>query len=236
MTRRDKTIGIVGGMGPAATVDFMRRIVQETGASDDSGHFRMLVDNNPKVPSRIAAIIEKTGPSPLPALITMAQGLEKAGADFLVMPCNTAHHHHRLVQDSVGIPFLSMIEIAADYVLCSQPHAKRVGFLASPAVRLLGVYEKRFAESDLKAVYPDEETNAALLGTIRDIKAGRIGAGQDAVLQSAAASLAEAGDVILIACTEFSLLTPPSGVGVAVEDTLSLLVRASIVRARGKAF
>ena len=88
------TIGILGGMGPAATVELMSRIIRQTPAKDDRDHLRMLVDNNPKVPSRIEAIIEGTGADPLPELQRMAQGLEAAGADFLIMACNTAHHYH----------------------------------------------------------------------------------------------------------------------------------------------
>src|SRR5579872_2815690 len=84
-------IGILGGMGPEATVDLMRRVIAATPARSDADHIHMIVDNNPKVPSRIAAIIETTGPDPAPELIRMAQSLERAGADALAMPCNTAH-------------------------------------------------------------------------------------------------------------------------------------------------
>ena len=78
----EKVVGIIGGMGPDATVDFMQRIIKLTPAYDDCDHIRMLVDNNPKVPSRIKAIIEKTGQNPTPTMIEMARGLEKQGADF----------------------------------------------------------------------------------------------------------------------------------------------------------
>ncbi|HEY9343798.1 MAG TPA: amino acid racemase, partial [Inquilinus sp.] len=109
MAGDSRVIGVIGGMGPAATVEFMSRVIRRTDAEDDSDHFRMLVDNNPKVPSRIAAIIDRTGADPLPDLQLMAAGLERAGADFLVMPCNTAHHYHRAIAEAVGIPFISIV-------------------------------------------------------------------------------------------------------------------------------
>ena len=87
------TVGIIGGVGPQATVDLMQRLIDLTPAQDDADHIRMLVDNDPAVPSRIAALIEKTGPSPAPHLARMARGLVSHGATLLAMPCNTAHHY-----------------------------------------------------------------------------------------------------------------------------------------------
>ena len=81
---KGKTVGVIGGMGPEATVDFLRRLVARTPARDDADHLRVLVDNNPKIPSRIAALIEGTGEDPTPVLCDMARGLQAQGADFLV--------------------------------------------------------------------------------------------------------------------------------------------------------
>ena len=92
--KQGKIVGILGGMGPEATVELMRRVIELTPANDDCDHIRMLVDNNPKVPSRIKALLEGNKESPLPVLIDMALGLEKSGADFLVMPCHTAHAYY----------------------------------------------------------------------------------------------------------------------------------------------
>ena len=112
---KDKTVGILGGMGPEATVDLMQRVIDATPAIDDVDHIRMLVDNNPKVPSRIKALIDVTGKSPAPCMIDMARGLEKQGADFLVIPCNTAHHYYSDVAAAVDIPVINLIELTADY-------------------------------------------------------------------------------------------------------------------------
>ncbi|KGM33908.1 cysteate racemase [Inquilinus limosus] len=232
MTGDSRVIGIIGGMGPAATVEFMSRVVRRTDAEDDDGHFRMLVDNNPKVPSRIAAIIEGTGADPLPELQRMAAGLERAGADFLVMPCNTAHHYHRAIADAVGIPFISIVDVAAEHLARHYPGARRIGFLASPAVRETGVYDTAFDRHGLAIVYPDAEANAQLLGIIREIKAGQVGDRQAVGFRRVAGALAGAADAILVACTELSLL-PLSAVGdMPVLDTLDLLVDATIEAAR----
>src|SRR5688572_14383751 len=149
MSSEAKTIGILGGMGPAATVELMSRIIAGTPARDDRDHIRMLVDNNPGVPSRIAAIIERTGTDPLPELKRMALGLQVAGADFLVMACNTAHHYQAELAASVTIPFLSILDVTARHLAAYHPRAARIGFLASPAVRLTGVYDVAFNENSL---------------------------------------------------------------------------------------
>ena len=96
-----KTVGVIGGMGPEATVDFLRRIVAATPAQEDQDHIRVLVDNNPKVPSRLAALVYGTGANPLPVLIDMARGLERQGADFLTIPCNTAHYYLPRIAEAV---------------------------------------------------------------------------------------------------------------------------------------
>lgn len=232
MAGDSKVIGVVGGMGPAATVEFMNRVIRRTDAEDDRDHFRMLVDNNPKVPSRIAAIVDRTGADPLPELLLMATGLEAAGADFLVMPCNTAHHYHRAIAKAVAIPFISIVEVAADHLVRHHPGARRIGFLASPAVRETGVYDAAFDRHGLTIVYP--EAQAQLLRIIRDVKAGQAGDPQTAGLRLAAEALAGAADAILVACTELSLL-PLSSIGdVPVLDTLDLLVDATVAAARGE--
>ncbi|MGY9013879.1 MAG: aspartate/glutamate racemase family protein, partial [Rhodospirillales bacterium] len=94
---REKTVGVIGGMGPEATVELMSRIIAKTPANDDVDHIHMIVDNDPKIPSRIKALLEGTGEDPGPYIANMARKLQTAGADFLVMPCNTAHLYRDVI-------------------------------------------------------------------------------------------------------------------------------------------
>ncbi|HEV2900005.1 MAG TPA: amino acid racemase [Pseudaminobacter sp.] len=233
MPAETKTIGILGGMGPAATVELMSRIIRKTPAKDDDDHLRMLVDNNPKVPSRIKAILEGTGADPLPELQRMAKGLESSGADFLVMACNTAHHYHAELAASVAIPFLSIVDVAASRLAEDYPQARRIGFLASPAVRQTGVYDSAFGEQGLIIVYPDEEDSAELLGIIREVKEGLTGSVQRERFHRVARDLASGVDAVLVACTELSMLPLPETERFLVLDTLDLLADAVIAKARG---
>jgi aspartate racemase len=137
-----KIVGIIGGMGPEATVDLMSRIIKATSAEDDIDHIRMVVDNNPKVPSRIKALLDGGGESPVHCLQDMARRLAAWGVDFLAMPCNTAHYFHKDIQDAVSIPVLDMIALAAARTADSNPGVETVGLLASTATINLNIYEQ----------------------------------------------------------------------------------------------
>lgn len=201
----DVIVGILGGMGPEATIDLLRRVVAMTPASDDQDHIRMLVDHNPKVPSRIKALIEKTGESPAPALIGMAQQLERAGASVLALPCNTAHAYAGEIQTSVGIPLLDMIALTADRISRLEPKCRVVGMLASTAVRIVGLYERALGPFGISTVYPKDQD--AVMDIIKAVKRGDRGSMQHPALQRAAADLHEQGaGMLLIACTELSVL------------------------------
>jgi aspartate racemase len=225
------TVGILGGMGPAATVDLMQRIINLTPARDDQDHLRLLVDNNPQVPSRIAALIDGTGASPVPALRAMAEGLQRAGADFLAMPCNTAHHYHAAVAEAVPIPFLDLRTIVARRVCAAG--VTRVGLLASSALGLIQLYEPFFDEHGLSLVYPPQALQDELMVLIRAVKTGTQKALGDAGLQRAADALVDAGaDALLIACTELSALGAGPAVPIPVFDAADLLAQAVVDHAR----
>lgn len=203
----EKTVGIIGGMGPEATVDLLRRIIRNTPAEDDADHIRCLVDNNPKVPSRIKALIEGTGEDPAPVLTGMAQALEAAGADFLCMPCNTAHRYYERICSAVSVPVLHMVELAVAEACAIAPSAARVGILASPAVRLTRLYGDALAARGLEAVYPDPDAEDALFEVIKKVKRGDAGPKSRAALALTARHLcAKGADVCIAACTELSVL------------------------------
>jgi aspartate racemase len=230
VSAREKTVGVIGGMGPEATVEFLRRVVAATPARDDGDHIRILVDNNPKIPSRIAALIEGTGDDPLPVLVGMARGLEKQGADFLVVPCNTAHHYLPGIAAAVRIPLLDMVALSIAALTALSPRPRRIGVLASPAVRKVGLYSARLESAGFEAVLPDVQGEAEMLDIIRAVKANSAGPRHRASYAHIAASLNP--DAFLIACTELSVLGAPDGVSKPVVDALDALVYATVVTAK----
>ncbi len=232
MSQKEKTVGVIGGMGPEATVEFMRRLIVAVPAKDDADHLHVIADNNPKIPSRIKALIEKTGEDPTPVLIGMAQRLQASGADFLTIPCNTAHYYLPAIAKAVTIPVLDVVDLTIAKLNALDPRPARIGMLASTAVRLVGLFESRFATTGLTTVFPDEETESRLLDIIRAVKAAHITPSHQRTYEAIAKRLAEDGaDAFLVACTELSLLPKPDVIP-PVLDTLDVLVEATIQTAR----
>mgnify|MGYP003123312345 CR=1 FL=1 len=224
-----KVIGILGGMGPEATILMMSRLLAATPAEDDADHIPLLVDSNTRVPSRIAHLIEKTGEDPTPVLVAMARKLAAGGADLLAMPCNTAHSYYPAIAEAVPVPVLNMVELTARAV--AEAHTEGpVGILASPAVEITGVFARAFADLGREVLYPGDR--ARILSAIRAIKAGRIEAALP-ILSDAATELAGAGaPVAVIGCSEFSIVAPRlTGAPLALVDSLNVLVDACVTHA-----
>lgn len=216
-----KTVGILGGMGPEATLLLMTRILAATPARDDADHIPLIVHQNPQVPSRIKRLIEGTGDDPAPVLMQMARDLQAAGAQALAMPCNTAHAYAAQIRDATPLPLLDMRTVTAAVL----PKG-RVALLASPAVRLTGAFDGAFASAGLTPVWPRDE--APVLALIRAIKSGDTGPAAQAEMSRLAGLGLSGADHLLIACTELSLLThvlPDDG---GWTDSLDCLAREII--------
>ncbi|MEZ5554357.1 aspartate/glutamate racemase family protein [Haliea sp.] len=226
-----KVAGIMGGMGPEATVDFMARVLAATPASTDQEHIHMLVDHNPRIPNRHASIAG-SGPDAGPALAVMAQRLERAGADFLVMVCNTAHAYTGEIRAAVGIPFVSIIDVVMDTV--SAHPARRVGVMAADGCLQAGLYQQALCAAGREPLLWNRSEQARFMDLLYRIKAGERSAELRNGLQSLAASLAFGGAELLIAgCTEIPLLLQAGDVGVELLSSTDLLVARTVALARG---
>jgi aspartate racemase len=204
---REKIVGIIGGMGPEATVDLMQRIIRLTPAADDMDHIRCIVDNNPKVPSRIKAIIEGNGEDPGPVMADMARRLEAWGADFLVIPCNTAHFYYDAVQQAVNIPVINMIDRVVEQVKIRFNKEKKIGMLASPAVAMTKLYTRRFEALGMAEAWPDPEHQDLLFRIIRQVKTGCVSRDLHQQYARVCGYLKEQKvRVAIVACTELSAL------------------------------
>lgn len=212
-----KTVGVLGGMGPEATILLMQRLLRAVLARDDAGHIPLIVHQNPAVPSRIARLIHGRGDDPGPVLAAMAQDLQSAGAQALAMPCNTAHAYAPQIIAATPLPFLDM-RLAT---VAALPRG-RVGMLASPAVRLTGVFDDAFTTAGIEPVWPQDD--APVLALIQRVKAGDSGPEAQAQLAHLAQDLAGQSDHLLVACTELSLLT--SAIKHPFTDSLDCLVTA----------
>jgi len=211
-------------MGPEATVDLMQRIIRLTPANDDIDHIHCLVDNNPKVPSRIKAIIERNGEDPAPCLAEMAIGLEKSGADILAIACNTAHYYYETIKRAVEIPVINMVASVLTSVKKDYPASKRIGVLASPAIQITKLYERKFGPAGLEIMYPDTRNQELLFKVIRGVKAGESsGEVQDNYTQICDSLKDNDINLAIVACTELSILSSNSSLKMI--DAAEILAR-----------
>ncbi len=217
---RYRTIGVIGGMGPAATADFLTRLVAGVPAAHDTDHPRVLVDSNPHVPDRNAAALNGAD-SPGPALAEMALRLANNGAEVLAMPCNAAHGWADAI---TAAPFVSMIDAAVAEAMAHNP--RRIGVLGVGATLALDLYGKAspvpVLAGDLAVVQP----------AVNAIKAGDRSHSVRTALANAAQALAMAGaDVVIAACTEVPLLLTQADVPVPLIDSTAALARATLAAA-----
>lgn len=225
-------VGVLGGMGPEATALFLSRVISLTHAADDSDHIPLLIDNNTQVPSRIKAIIEKTGESPGPTLANMAKKLEADGVKALAMPCNTAHWYAKDIVKAVDIPLLNMIELSLEAVSNLSLTHRRVGILGSPAVKITGLFGDIFSRESIDCVYPKNQEK--MLAAIKGVKENKEDENARKVLMAAADELVLEGvDALLIACSEFSIISDCLPSDTQCIDTIDVLARAVIKFSNG---
>jgi len=217
-----KTIGVLGGMGPAATIEFFHRLVAATPAAVDQAHLRILIDNNPHVPDRTEAIFGR-GPDPGPVLADMARGLAASGADLLAMPCNTGHVFQAAIRNAVSVPFIDMIEETARVITVG-----KVGLLATKGIVRAELYRIACDRRDIELITPGEEDQRLVMDMIRRVKAGERGASVRDQVAAIAGRLADRGvGAVIAGCTEISLI-PGDGMPIEWIDALDCLVEASM--------
>jgi aspartate racemase len=221
-----KVVGVVGGMGPAAMVEFLARLVRATPAAREEDHLHVLVDSDPAIPSRTAAVL-RGGPSPASRLCAIARGLERAGAQLLAMPCNTAHAYLDLMRAAVEIQVLDMLAETAAHV-----DVGPVGILATEAAVQVGLYDKAFAPRGVRVLSPRPEDQVEVCQLIAHVKSGQRPEALRPRLRRIVERLEEDGArAVIIGCTEVSLLHDSQSSLPAI-DALDCLVEATVREAR----
>jgi len=230
----EKIIGILGGMGPEATADLYLRIIRATPAKRDQDHPRVIIYSNSKVPDRTAAILG-TGPSPMPELIRAGKRLEESGADFIIIPCNTAHYFIDQLQKELRVPILHMIRLSAAEARESYPKAKKAGLLATDGTVKSGLYKAAFAEVGIETIEPMPEGQADVMKAIYQcIKAGNLIDGGLLLRGVANDLIASGADMIICGCTEVSLVLKQGDLSVPVLDPLQVLAEVAVAEALPK--
>lgn len=195
-----RVIGIIGGMGPLATADLYRKIVEHTDAASDQEHPRVCMDSNTDIPDRTAALLHG-GADPVPELVKSAWRLVSIGAEVLVMPCNTAHGFYDAVSAAAGVPVLHMIALTRDAL--ERRGVKTAGLLATDGTVRTSVYQRVFANSGVTLLTPPSGDQAAVMGIIYNgVKAGDLRYDITAFCRACENLLARGAETLILGCTE----------------------------------
>ncbi|MEZ4522645.1 MAG: amino acid racemase [Thermomicrobiales bacterium] len=222
-------IGILGGMGPAATGDLFMKIISETPADVDQDHIPVVIYSDPRVPDRTDALLHD-GEDPVPWLLRGARQLEALGASFIIIPCNTAHAFLDKVEPEITTPILSILETAADAIAESHPSARRVGLLATTGTIQSEIYQEALKRRGIEVVVPNEELmEHCVMPAIRAVKANNRHESVRSRLVEAAEYLEERGaHVVLAACTEIPVVLSDADITLPLVDATEELAKAAV--------
>lgn len=224
-----RVLGILGGMGPEATANLYQEIVRLTPAEKDQDHIPTLIFSFPQIPDRTAAIRDQDR-SIIPYLVEGTTRLEKAGASFIVIPCNTVHYFYDDMRRAVKIPVLHMIRETVDEVARRHPKARRIGLLATSGTISTGLYEREFRARGMSLVYPDAAIQKdGVMKAVYGIKAGVDKRTCEDLLFTAGKDVEKKGaEVIVLGCTEIPLAFNPQRASVPVVNATRVLAQAAI--------
>lgn len=222
-----KTVGVIGGLGPIATLDFFDRILKRTKAVREQDHLRLIIDNNTKIPDR-NAYKRGEGPSPGPALASAARALQDAGAEFIVMACNTTHAWEAEIRAAISVPFISIIEETTKVVADLNPEG--AGVLAVDACLSSNLYQEALTKRGVKPVLLPADSQRTFMELIYRIKGGDTGETVKRSMATLARKLeAQGAEVIIAGCTEIPLVLTADDIDGELVNSTDVLVERTIV-------
>jgi aspartate racemase len=204
-------LGVVGGVGPAATVDFLNKVVRNTPASRDQEHIKILVEQNPQIPDRTENLLGD-GADPTVSLYATCKKLEDGDADIIAIPCNTAHAFVERIQPYLGIPIVNMLTETVRFIRDTFPDLRNIGVLATSGTIESGVYLKALESQGLRQIAPEAVMQARVMRAIygtHGVKAGfTSGQCQEDIAAAVDALVFQGVKVIVLGCTELPILLP----------------------------
>lgn len=227
----DATAGVIGGMGPYATLAFFQCILEHTPAEKDWEHLHIIIDNNPKIPSRTRAFLFDEA-DPVPMMVESAERLRTAGADFVVVPCNSAHHFLKRVRQQTDTPFVDMIDVTSRAVLASG--VRVVGVLGGEVTVKSGLYEAELNPHGVAVLQVSDEEQRLVRDVIEDAKQNKVGERTYQTMQGLIDGLVRRGaGAVILGCTEFPLVMGGVSPECTVIDSMDVLAREVVRLGKG---
>jgi aspartate racemase len=233
----DKVLGVLGGMGPLASAQFMLRLTLLTPADRDQDHIPAVLWSDPRVPDRNAARLG-TGPSPLPWLMRGIDGLRAAGCGAIAIPCNTAHRWHAEMLAKAGCPVLHIVDAAAADLRREDIAPGVIGVIGTAATLDMRLYQERLGRLGWDCLVPSQDEMQRLIGpAIVAVKTNRVAEAYAPAAEVVQSLHRRGARAVVLGCTEIPLgiqAGPWQTLDVKLIDTIDSLARASIAWARGE--
>jgi len=230
---RKKTIGILGGMGPEATSYFFKLIISRTKAQKDQDHIPTIIYSNPQIPPRTEAILKK-GPSPAPFLKEGLKRLLKAGADFIVIPCITAHYFLPEITANNKYPLLNLLEESIAWTKKNLPHLKIAGLISSSGTLKSKLFHQAFQKERIEVIEPaapeQQQVMEAIFGK-KGIKAGFTSGSRRNIIDVCQKLIKRGAEAIIAGCTEVPLVLKEKDISVPLIEPMRIAAEASIIKA-----
>ena len=221
-----KTLGVIGGLGPAATALFMQMVIEMTDADTDQEHIRMLVDCCPQIPDRTGYILGKSKDSPAPLMIEIGRRLANAGAQLIAIPCITSNYFYEVFKKEIPVPIINTIaEIKA---LLNDAGIKNAGLMATSGTIASGLFQAAFNTGGGRLILPSDEMQSDVMHLIYDnVKAGK-SAEMDRFNKVSDALRADGAEIIILGCTELSVIKRNEPLGGGYLDALEVIARKAV--------
>jgi aspartate racemase len=225
-----KVIGVLGGMGPLATVDFLRKLIEETPATRDEDHLPVIAWSVPQIPERPAAITGN-GESPLPAFLAGIRTLKDAGAIVIAIPCNTAHYWYDDMVREGGLPIVHIADAALDELKARRISGKAVGVIATKGTLAAGFFQQRLAASGFECISNhDADIDEYVLPAIVHVKRNELEAASALLKIAVEKLLARGAGGVILGCTETPVVVDrlPSQLADHCVDATRALAKACV--------
>lgn len=220
-----KVVGIIGGMGPAATALLFQKIIDYTDAKTDAEHIHILIDNRPSIPDRTVAILNGDD-TPVKKICESGKQLQEMGAELIAIPCNTSHYFYSNIQSELKIPIINMLEETAKE--CRNLGFTSVGVLATTGTKNTGIYEKALKNQGIETVYPDEQSQKILMSIIYDyIKAGK-SVSYEFYKEQLECMKNKGAQAFVLGCTELPMAFSDGDLGIKFIDSLDILAKRTV--------
>lgn len=221
-----KRLGVIGGLGPIATAYFYELIIKMTDAAVDQEHIEMLIYSRPSIPDRTDYILGKSTENPVYPMVETGRMLVGIGADNIAIPCITAHYFHDILSEGIKTPVIHAIKETAQYLKAHAIHC--AGIMATEGTIYSGIFQRELKEYGIASVVPDASSQQAVSELIyKNIKANRP-VEFDRFERVSAQLRTDGAEVIILGCTELSLIKRDFAIGPGYLDAMEVLAMRSI--------